>query len=70
MGNRRYAKIRYPTTNIIERLHEIIISQRGFSGYGIEWASTNIEYALDKTPHSFTQRSRDDVRLYDIPCLL
>jgi len=58
MGNRRYAKIRYPTTNIIERLHEIIISQRGFSGYvskglvdvGIEWASTNIEYALDKTP--------------------
>ena len=58
MGNRRYAKIRYTTIEIIERLHGIIIGQRGFPGYiskglidvGIEWASANIEYATQTDP--------------------
>lgn len=54
MPNRKPLDIIYPTTLNVERFHEIVISQRGTSGYnsvglvnvGIEWAKNNITYEI------------------------
>ena len=54
MPNRKPSDIIYPTTLNVERFHEIVISQRGSSGYnslglvgvGIEWAKNNITYEV------------------------
>ena len=55
MPNRKPLDIIYPTIVNVERFHQIVVSQRGSTGYnsvglvdvGIEWAKHTITYHLD-----------------------
>ncbi len=55
MPNRKPLDIIYPTIVNVERFHQIVISQRGSTGYnslglvdvGVEWAKHTITYHLD-----------------------
>lgn len=54
MESRDFPRILYPTKLNVERLHAIIIQQRGTSGWnspglldvGLEWAKSNITYSI------------------------